>query len=385
MIPSLLLWLTGASAQSIVTPLLHGWLTGVDFDGFLGNITSQLGDLADDYGDNAIEDAAFDPADYGWTEDIDAGELLNSLWDITLYLEMLSSETGLDLGSFSHLEDLEAELENFGYTRLYNVSDVEEFLTDSLDSFTNTTSYHTDLEDIIEALGEISTGSEDAPDLEEVLQLLESLISEIQIEVENGETDFVDPLSDLQVAYDVLELFAEDPNEIFIRLAEELEVVFEETSFDYNELETELGSDWLETFITSIEEFFGNDNEKHEVCADGFVEETLEDVYGRSWFSWYKNCKVDFIFSLPPDCDCLNGADLYDNPLKEDVVSSLNCLFKEGNDLTVKQTLLECNGEEVETGVEDPLDMLKDLAELLIEESFEDSLVPDLDLGDLFG
>jgi len=389
------MWFTAASAQSIVTPLLHNWLTGVDFDGFLGDITSQLGDLADEIGDTAIEDAVFDPADYGWTEDIDAGELLKSLWDITLYLEMLSAETGLDLGSFSHLEDLEAELENFGYSRLYNASDVEEYLADALDSFPSTSPYYTDLEEIIEALGEISTGSDDAPELEEVLQLLESLISELQTEVENGETDFVDSLSDLQVAYDVLELFAEDPNEIFVKLAEELQVVFEETGFDYNELDIELGSDWLETFITSVKEFFGSDNVEYDVCADGFVEETLEDAYGSDWFSWIKNCKFDFMFSLPPDCDCLDGADLYNNPLKEDVVSTLNCLFSEGDDLTVKQTLLQCNGEEVETGDashEDPLEMLQELAELLIEESVEipdldlgDSLIPDLDFGDLFG
>jgi len=73
----------------------------------------------------------------------------------------------------------------------------------------------------------------------------------------------------------------------------------------------------------------------------------------------------------PPDCDCLNGANLYDNPDKEEVVDSLNCFYAEDDELTVSQNLRECNGESVEIDeTEDTFARLEELADLLTEENY---------------
>jgi len=387
MLTTFLLWFTAISAQAVVNSLLYGWLTAVDFDEFLSDIESQLGDIRNPLGDTssmdtaeivaAIDDAGFYPSDAGWMEDVGVGELIYTLYDITIYLNILASETGMNLNAFPHLGALEVELEKFGFAGLYSFSDIAEYLQESLNSLPSDSQYYSDLESIIEAL------SEDDPSYDNVMLPLGTLIDELQSEVDGGEANFVGPLENLEVSYAVLELFTEDPTRILIQLSEELETLFSYSGFEYNGLGSELGSNWLRTFTVALKSIFEAEDETCEVCPDDFVEDTLRDEYN-SIFFFLTNCR-EMVFGEAPDCQCLNGANLYNNPLKEDVVSSLNCLYLEGDDLTVEQTLLICNGEEIEVTctsvVEEAFEQLQHLARLLFEtnffgESFEFDFVP---------
>jgi len=370
-----LLWFTAISAQTVLTSLLDGWLKVVDFDDFLSDIESQLRDIRNDFDSTSsmdtaeivadIYDAGFYISDSGWREGVGLEELTYNLYDITMYLNILASEAGMNFTAFPHLGALEAELENYGFAGLYSFSDIAEYLQDSLESLPTHSQYYSDLEFIIEAL------SEDVPSHDKVMLLLGTLIDELQFEVDGGKATFVGPLKDLQVTHVVFELFTEDPLSILIQLSEELETLFSYTFFVYNGLGSELGNNWLRTFTVALKSLLEAEDEMYEVCPDDFVENTLSDEY--SHFFFLIDC-WELFFGEALDCQCLNRANLYNNPLKEEVVSSLNCFYLEGDDMTVEQTLLICNGEEVEvaatSAVEDAFEHLQDLARLLSETKF---------------
>jgi len=215
-----LLWdqLNFADATTSSTSLLlDGWLTGVDFDDFLSDVTSKLDDLLDTAGDTsstdtseiiaAIEDAGYDPTGEGWIDGLDLQEFTDILDLIALHLEILSAE-GMDLSVFPHLDELEAELEKYGYVGLWSVSDIEEYLQESVNIPSSFTHFNDELNSIIEGLEEINSDSENTMSLEEMLSDMKTLIEELESEVDLGETSLEDPLSALQTAYETLELFA---------------------------------------------------------------------------------------------------------------------------------------------------------------------------------
>jgi len=168
-------------------------------------------------------------------------------------------------------------------------------------------------------------------------------------------------------------------------LSEELETIFTDANFDYDGLDADLGSDWLSTFISALEDIFRTDNDEYAVCEDNFVKETVFGAYD-NLFSWGVNCWMLILGSVP-DCDCLDGADLYNNPDKEATLSSLNCLFEEDDYFTVEQTILQCNGEEIEvdeiTTIERAFEELQGLTEFLTTANYGDGLLSGFDAIEL--
>merc|ERR1711920_1134646 len=202
------------------------------------------------------------------------------------------------------------------------------------------------------------------------------MIDSMEIDVDNGATDLTDALEELVTAYTVLSFFDYEPTDMLLLFAEDLDSLFADTDFDYDGLDDALGEDWLEAFETAMEELSGTNDA--EVCETNFVRDTLLNQYS-NYIAGAASCPL-LVLGQAPNCDCLDGADIYGNEDKADVQESLMCLFSEGDDLTVEQTLRECNGEDVE--VENTLDAFEILDELSGLLTVDNYLDLDTDLVD---
>jgi len=386
----------GDSTSSASTSILDAWLTGVEFDDYLDGINTEIRDLlnsADITSDmdtseiiDAIEEAGFDPIAEGWGQDVDLQTVLDELQTLATDLEVLSYLQGMDLSVFPQLTELESLLSDFGYSGLYTLDDINEFLSDTVeaeitDSFPN---YQSELQEIEDGLTQIIAGEDGAPSFEEVLSKLETLIDELQAEVDAGETSLTNALSDLTMAYDALSLFSENPSDVLLDLSEDLSSLFSDTNFDYDGLDVALGSDWLSAFISAMQEIYQTDNDQYEVCPDNYIKDIVRDQY--SFANWYLNCPF-LSLGQSPRCNCLENADIYGNDDKEDILSSMDCIFEDGDDLTVEQFLRQCEGEVIEVddkdAIEDALETLEDLTNLLNFANYGDNLITDIDTSDL--
>jgi len=204
------------------------------------------------------------------------------------------------------------------------------------------------------------------------------LIADIQTEVDNGETTLTDSATELTTAYVALETFTQDPTEILLDLSEDVETIFIDTNYDYDGVSDYLGSDWLSTYISSMEDIVDADT-VNSVCADNFVYDILVDEY--SWTGFLANC-WEFYLGSTPDCDCLEGSGLYNNTEKESIVASLDCLYDDADDLTVEESLLNCYDEPVQVdeaaSIETAFQDLTNLSEVLTEDNYGVDLDTDL-------
>lgn len=167
---------------------------------------------------------------------------------------------------------------------------------------------------------------------------------------------------------------------VLMALADDLNALFIATNHDYNGLTDELGSDWVGGFMGALDVISYYNRSENEVCEDDYVYDILQNE-GYTTLQWTRKCAGSKLLNNPPDCDCLDGAGIYGDEDKEAVVNSLNCFFEEGDDLTVKQTLLECNNEQIIL-IQDAFEIFQDLTDLLTEDNF-DNLNMDTDTSEL--
>jgi len=374
----------GEATESSSSSLFEGWLTGIDFNNYISDSNTQLQDMLDSIGDTsgmdtsqiveAIEDsdAGWNPADYGWSDDADLESILDEMSAMVTDIEVLSWMEGWDLGGeFPAVEDMQTTLTNFGFDNLYSLDDISDFLDttveDSLpDSYTD---YQANLDSIEAELTAIINGESDAPSIDDVLGDLGTMIESMQADVDGGATDLQETLDELESAYTVLSYFGYEPTDMLLLFAEDLDGLFDETDFDFGGLDETLGSDWLSEFETAMEELSGSND--YEVCDTDAVLNTIVDQYS-SYLEFGPSC-ILLIAGQAPSCNCLDGTGIYGNPDKEDVQESLMCLWDEDDDLTVEQTLRECNGEDVEVDMTlDAFEILDELAGYLTLENYVD-------------
>lgn len=380
----------GDAIASASTLMFDSWLTGIDVDAWLSSTTSQLIDLYDsanitsDMGTSeivdAIEDTDFQSSELGWVENIDLQTMLDNLHTLAMYMEVLSFTQGLDISAFHSLGELESVLSDFGYPGLYSMTDIYEFLdkevaSDIPDSFQD---YQSQLEVIEQELAAIISDEDGAPYIGDVLSDMEVLIDELQSEVDNGDTSLSDAVDNLTIAYIALGMYTEDPAEILLSISEDLLALFDETNFDYNDLDSELGKNWLSSFVGAMQEISESDNNEYQVCPDNYIRDIMSDQYSYLQMGW--NCHMLILnMGNSPDCDCLNNAGIYEDDDKQDILSSMNCLFTDGDDLTVEQQLRVCNGEVIEVNekseVLDALERFESLTDLLTGENYGSSLI----------
>jgi len=289
-------------------------------------------------------------------------------------MEVLSYTEDFDLSAFPSLESLENLLADFGYPRVYSMTDIEEFLANGVvseipDSFPF---YQSEVESIKNQLAEIISDDTDAPSIEDVLSNMKQLIDDMQSQVDNGETSLSDAVDNLNIAYTALGMYTEDPAEILLNTSEILLALFDNTNFDYNNLDSELGEDWLISFVGAMQEI----NDEEEVCPENYIRDIMNDQY-RLW-EMVRYCPLLYVGSAP-DCNCLDNAGIYEDEDKQDVLKSMNCLFEEGDGLTVEQQLRVCNGEVIEVNEQDKildaLQTLESLTDLLTGDNYGSSLV----------
>jgi len=389
----------GVATSSSSTAIFDSWLTGVEFDNYLSGITSQLTDLRATAGDTsnmntsqivaAINKAGFNSTAEGWANDVDLENVLEELYTMAVDLEALSFSAGMDLSVFPSLGGLESVLNDYGYEDLYTLEDINKFLDERVgseipDSYTE---YQSNLQEIEDMLADIIAGEDDAADIVDVLSKMTELIDKLQAEVDGGNTNLKDALDDLTLAYEVLSMFGKTPTDILLDLSEDLLSLFTETNFDYDGLDSELGDDWLSSFVSVMQEIYAKDNNEYEVCPDNFIQDILISEY--SWRAYYAvNCPL-VILGQTPSCTCLNNAGIYGNEDKEAVLASMNCRFDEDDDLTVQQILRQCNGEVIEDtpddkdAIQDAFETLEGLTDLLTEDNYGSNLVSDKNITEL--
>jgi len=370
----------GGATDAASSSLFEGWLTGIDLDDFISQSDSQLQDMLTSLGDTSgmtteeiveqLENAGFNPADYGWDANADLEDVLNEMSGMATDLEVMAWMEGWDLDEFPALEDLESTLQDFGFENLYGLEDINNYLeTDVGDIIPDDyTAYQSQLDEITAGLSQIINGDSNAPDMDSVLSDLQSMIDSMETDVTNGATDLQEPLDNLENVYDVLSYFDEEPTDMLAQMAEDMASLFENTDYDYSGLDDTLGSDWLSQFETAMQELSGTTS--YEVCADGFVASTISAEYP-NLAAYGASCYQLILGNL--DCTCLNNAGIYGNTDKEDVQESLMCLLDEDDDLTVEQTLRECNGEDVEMWTTlDAFEILDELTSQLTLDNFVD-------------
>jgi len=373
----------GDAIASASTLMFESWLTGVDFEAWLTSTTSQLVDVRSLADSNVllstseiideIEDTGFDSTELGWKEEVDLHALLDNLQSLAMYMEVLSYTEGMDLSAFPSLESLENLLTDFGYPRVYSMSEIEEFLngvaSEIPDSFPF---YQSEVESIKNQLAEIISDDSDAPSIEDVLSNMEELIDDMQSQVDNGDTSLSTSVDDLKTAYIALGMYTKDPAEILLNTSEVLLALFDNTNFDYNNLDSGLGEDWLISFVGAMQEI----NDDEEVCPDNYIRDIMNDQY--SLWEMLRYCPLLYVGNAP-DCNCLNNAGIYEDDDKQDVLKSMNCLFEDGDGLTVEQQLRVCNGEVIEVNEQDKildaLETLESLTDLLTGDNYGSSLV----------
>jgi len=372
----------GDATASSTSSLFEGWLTGIDFNDFLSETNTKLQEMLEEAGDttgmdtseivDAINDAEWDPTLYGWDENTDLETMLDEMSTMVTSMEVLSWMEGWDLsGEFPALEDMEQTLEDFGFYDLYGLDDISEFLDttveDSLpDSYTD---YQADLDAIEAELTAILNGDSDAPSMDDVLSDLATLIDSMQADVDGGATDLQDTLEELESVYEVLSYFGYEPTDMLLLLAEDLDSLFADTDFDFDGLDETLGEDWLSEFETAMKELSGSND--YEVCNTDTVTTTISEEYNNP-VAFAASC-VWLYAGQAPSCTCLDGTGIYGNEDKEAVQESLMCLWSEDDDLTVEQTLRECNGEDVEVDMTmDAFELLDELASALTLDNFVD-------------
>jgi len=254
--------------------LFDGWLTGIDFNDYINNSNAQLQDMLDSIGDTsgmntsqiveALEDAGWDPADNGWDEDADLETVLDEMSAMVSNMEVLSWMEGGELDSeFPALEDMESMLTDFGYDDLYSLDDMNDFLNTTVedalpDSYTD---YQMDLDDIEAGLTEIMNGETDAPSIDDVLGEMETMIESMEADVNDGATDLQAPLDALKSVNTALSDFDIEPTDMLHQTAEDLGSLFNDTNFDYGDLNETLGSGWLSDFETAMEDLSSEDVE----------------------------------------------------------------------------------------------------------------------------
>jgi len=372
--------------------LFEGWLTGIDLDNFMSDQNSQLEDMLNSLGDTSdmsteeiveqLQDAGFNPEDYGWDEDAELQDVLDEMSAMATDLEVMSWMEGWDLDEFPALEGLESTLEEFGYDDLFGMEDITDYLGTSVEIPAGYNSYQTQLDDIQEGLTQMVNGDSDAPEMDSILSDMQSLIDSMDSDVISGATDLEDPLMNLEAVYYVLSLYNEEPTEMLAQMAEDMDSLFEDTDYDYGGLDDTFGSDWLSQFETAMEELSGMND--YEVCEDQFVESTLSAQYNNV-IAYGASC-YQLVYMDTLDCNCLNNAGIYGNTDKQDVQDSLMCLLHEDDDLTVEQTLRQCNGEDVEMEtILDAFEILDELTKELTVDNFvdmDDDLVDTDELSD---
>jgi len=374
----------GAATASASTLIFDSWLTGVEFDDWLSSTSEKLGDLHNSADITPgmstsemieqIEDTDFTSSEIGWVEDVDLQSLLDNLQTLATNMEVLSYKEGMDISAFPSLGELESVLSDFGYPSLYSMTNIYEFLNNEVasdipDSFQN---YQSELDVIEEGLAEIISEEDGAPSIEDVLSDMEVLIDELVSEVDNGETSLSDAVDNLTLAYIALGMYTKDSEEVLLNTSEVLLALFDATNFDYNNLDSGLGKDWLISFVGAMQEI----NDDAEVCPNDYISDIMRDEY--SWFQFPIYCPL-LLLDVAPDCNCLDNAGIYEDEDKQDVLKSMNCLFEDGDSLTVEQQLRVCNGEVIEVDEQseilDALETLESLTDLLTGDNYGSSLI----------
>jgi len=374
----------GDATDEASSSLFEGWLTGIDMDDFMSNINNQLQTMLDldplggdtsgmstDEIVEAINNAGFDPTDYGWDQNANLQDVLDEMSAVATDMEVMSWMEGWDLDEFPALDGLESTLNDFGYDDLYSLEDINSYLETNVEDIMpdGYTEYQTQLDAIEAELNEIMNGDSDAPSMDSVLSDIESMINSMQTDVNNGATDLTEPLENLENVYDVLSYFDMEPTDMLAQMAEDMNSLFEDTDYDYGGLDDTLGSDWLSNFETAMQELSGMND--YEVCEDNFVKSTLSAQYNT--VAAYGVSCIRLVGYNVLDCTCLNNAGIYGNTDKADVQESLMCLLNEDDDLTVEQTLRECNGEDVEMETTlDAFELLDELTSQLTLDNFAD-------------
>jgi len=342
--------------------LLDGFLTGVEINNFMEGMNSAMEDIMDEAGVtegmnqteifNAVNLNGFNATEYGWDSGLDLENMLDNYDKMVKDMERLSFMEGMDLSGLTNLDETENMLRDFGYDGPYSMSDIEEDLDD-----VNISQYNTQMMDIQGGLVDVMSGS---GDLDAVISDLEALQDSLQSDIDDGEVDLQESLDELTKNFDRLVEYSEDPSEALLDLAETVGHVFDETNFNYAGVTDELGVDWLGNFTESVRKITGN----YEVCDD--VSNIIQQEYS-SAATFTANCIYNVV-----SCECLDGAGLYNNAEKKDVIDSLKCFHDATDHLTVEQKLRECNGVSVEiVDSMDAVETLGELATLMTEDNYE--------------
>merc|ERR1719173_41237 len=342
--------------------LLDGFLTGVEINNFMEGMNSAMEDIMDGAGVtegmnqteifNAVNFSGFNATEYGWDSGLDLENMLDNYDKMVKDMERLSFMEGMDLSGLTNLSETENLLMDFGYDGPYSMSDIEGDLDD-----VNISQYSIQMNDIQGGLVDVMSGS---GDLDAVISDLEALQGSLQSDIDDGEVELQEPFDELTTIYDRLVEYSEDPSEALLDLAETAGHVFDETNFNYAGMTDELGKDWLGNFTESVRKITGN----YEVCDD--VSNTIQQEYS-SAATFTANCNYNVVA-----CECLDGAGLYNNAEKEDVVDSLKCFHNATDQLTVEQKLRKCNNVSVEiVDSMDALETLGELATLMTEDNYE--------------
>merc|ERR1719285_49477 len=342
--------------------LLDGFLTGVEINNFMESMNSAMEDIMDGAGVtegmnqteifNAVNFSGFNATEYGWDSGLDLENMLDNYDKMVKDMERLSFMEGMDLSGLTNLSETENMLRDFGYDGPYSMSDIEGDLDD-----VNISQYSIQMNDIQGGLVDVMSGS---GDLDAVISDLEALQGSLQSDIDDGEVELQEPFDELTKIYDRLVEYSEDPSEALLDLAETAGHVFDETNFNYAGTTDELGKEWLGNFTESVRKITGN----YEVCHD--VRNIIQQEYS-SAATFTANCNYNVV-----SCECLDGAGLYNNAKKKDVIDSLKCFHNATDHLTVEQKLRKCNNVSVEiVDSMDAVETLGELATLMTEDNYE--------------
>jgi hypothetical protein len=355
----------GVATASMHTGLIEGLLSEIDFDAYVEGMFTQLQGMLELAGDTtgmnttqiveAAKAAGFEPQSYGWEEDVDMEDLLDQLQTLVLSLEVLSYTEDLNLTGYSSLDDMQSLLTEFGYDDLYDLGGINDYLENTVENAIplQYTEYLSQLNEIEEELEDIINGESDALSLDEVLSNVEALRDALESE---GASDLDEAIDGLYTVIEVLKFFDLEPIGILTVLSENMETIFDETNYSLDDLDTSVGDEWLSDFVSAMEVLSGNN--MYEVCESNYAQNIIKNEY-ETVATYVSMCPLMVTFSAAPSCHCLQGTGLYDNPDKEDVLNSLNCLFNAEEDLTVEQSLHECYGENIQ------IDQMRDVFETL--------------------
>merc|ERR1719499_497600 len=259
----------------------------------------------------------------------------NDLESLTDYDSMLETTwQNVQDNSGIDVSDIEGQMNSL-------IGDFEDYLTGGTDMTLDTI-----IADIDDAMTAVSAELEENVDNEQLVELYQNL--EI---VDWGVTTWNQFASETELLTD---------------FTGNLDIVLQSIQFT-SEFGDVLTYDWLDNFMTSLNDILRVDGNQYSVCDEEYIKDQVWNLYDAE-YDWYTarseymtNCYTtnfadtwtnslaslmsgDLSGAFTPDCSCWE--DLWND---QDLVSTMNCVMDAGDSITVEGQIAECNGVIMDT------------------------------------